>query len=97
VPLTIPILAGPGAISAVVLFATNHDGISHRIVTALVLLAVALTVWVQLRLAIAADKLITPNMALVFNKVMGLLVAAIAFEFIMDGIAGHFPDLNTLH
>lgn len=97
VPITIPILAGPGALSAVVLFATDHAGVSHRIVTALVLFLVTLTVFLQFRLALIFDKMITPNMALIFNKVMGLLVAAIAFEFIMDGIAGHFPDLDTLH
>ena len=97
VPITIPILAGPGALSAVVLFATDHAGVSHRIVTALVLFLVTLTVFLQFRLALIFDKMITPNMALVFNKVMGLLVAAIAFEFIMDGIAGHFPNMVTLH
>ena len=97
VPITIPILAGPGALSAVVIFATDHEGLSHRIVTGLVILAVAITVFVQFRLAVTVDRLITPNIAMIFNKVMGLLIAAIAFEFVMDGIAGHFPDLRTIH
>lgn len=97
VPITIPILAGPGALSAVVIFATDHDGFSHRILTGLVILAVSLTVFIQFRLAVAVDRLITPNIALIFNKIMGLLIAAIAFEFVMDGIAGHFPQMETIH
>lgn len=97
VPITIPILAGPGALSAVVIFATDHDGFSHRVLTGLVILAVSLTVFIQFRLAVAVDRLITPNIALIFNKIMGLLIAAIAFEFVMDGIAGHFPLLETIH
>lgn len=97
VPITIPILAGPGALSAVVIFATDHDGFSHRALTGLVILAVSLTVFIQFRLAVAVDRLITPNIALIFNKIMGLLIAAIAFEFVMDGIAGHFPQMETIH
>ena len=97
VPITIPILAGPGAISAVVLFASDHEGISHRIVVSSVLVAVALTIFVMLRLAAVSDRLFTESTTVVFNKVMGLIVAAIAFEFVMDGIAGHFPQLTTIH
>lgn len=80
-----------------VIFATDHDGFSHRILTGLVILAVSLTVFIQFRLAVAVDRLITPNIALIFNKIMGLLIAAIAFEFVMDGIAGHFPQMETIH
>ncbi len=97
VPLTIPILAGPGAMSAVVLFAADHEGLSHRMLVALVLLTVAIYVFVILRIAASAEKLFTPSVALIFNKIMGLVICAIAFEFIMDGIAGHFPLLVTLH
>ena len=39
----------------------------------------------------------TPTVTTVFNKVMGVLICAIAFEFMPDGIAGHFPDLLTIH
>ncbi len=80
-----------------VIFATDHDGFSHRALTGLVILAVSLTVFIQFRLAVAVDRLITPNIALIFNKIMGLLIAAIAFEFVMDGIAGHFPQMETIH
>ncbi|MEX0956790.1 MAG: MarC family protein [Rhizobiaceae bacterium] len=97
VPITIPSLAGPGAISAVVLFASEHDGLTHRILVSIVLAGVALLVYVMLRAAAYAEQLFTKNVQLIFNKVMGLLVAAIAFEFMMDGLAAHFPELVTVH
>ncbi len=97
VPLGIPILAGPGAMSAVVLFATDHDAPGHQVLVSLVVLAVAVTVLVTLLVAGALTRFFTPAVASVFNKLMGLIIAAIAFEFIMDGIAGHFPILETIH
>ncbi len=51
----------------------------------------------MLRIAASAERLFSPNVALIFNKIMGLMICAIAFEFIMDGIAGHFPYLITVH
>lgn len=97
VPISIPFLAGPGAISAVVLFASDHDGVEHRILVSLVILGVAVMVYALLRIAVVAEQLFTKNVQLIFNKVMGLIVAAIAFEFMMDGFADHFPDLVTIH
>jgi multiple antibiotic resistance protein len=97
VPLAIPFLAGPGSISAIVIFANMHEGPDHKMLTALVLVTVAIVIWLQLRLASIAARFFTPNMALISNKIMGLIIAAIAFEFIMDGIAGHFPALETIH
>lgn len=97
VPLAIPVLAGPGALSAVVLFATDHDESAHRVLVALVVILVAAATFVTMLAAAALARFFTPPVALVFNKIMGLLIAAIAFEFMMDGIAGHFPLLETIH
>jgi multiple antibiotic resistance protein len=80
--------------TAVVLFATDHDSAANRLLVMLVLLAVALSVFLILRAAAALDRYFTPNTALVFNKVMGLIIAAIAFEFVMHGIAEHFVQLD---
>lgn len=96
VPISIPILAGPGAITAVVLFATEHDGVAHLILVALVEVAVATTVFALLRSAVVIDRLFTPTAAMVFNKLMGLILAATAFEFLMHGIAAHFVQLDVV-
>lgn len=97
VPLAIPILAGPGAISSVVVFANAHEGIEHKILVSAVILTLAVYLLILLNIISVSEKLIGRNATIVFNKIMGLIICAIAFEFILDGIAGHFPQLETIH
>ncbi len=97
VPLAIPILAGPGAISSVVVFASIHPSFEHKVLVAGVILTLVAYLIVMLRVVVASDRLIGKTATLIFNKVMGLVILAIAFEFILDGIAGHFPQLVTIH
>ncbi|WP_146346133.1 MarC family protein [Phaeobacter marinintestinus] len=96
VPLTIPVLAGPGVLSAVVLFSTEFSGVTHKLFMVGIMALVSASVFLTLRVALASDRLFTPNVTLIFNKVMGLMIAAIAFEFMFDGIAAHFPMLSTV-
>lgn len=97
VPLTIPILAGPGALSTIIIFAGNHEGLTHRIVVALVSLAVALIIYILFRLALTTSFLFTETASNVFNRIMGLIVTSIAVEFILHGLAAHLPDFRILH
>ena len=97
VPLAMPFHAGAGAIRAVVIFAQDEDGFSHRLLAALVVTIMAVPVYVILRSSLRAQRVFTPNVSTVFNRIMGLIVAAIAIEFIFHGIAGHFPDLRIVH
>lgn len=97
VPLAIPILAGPGTISTIVIYAQLHEGVGHRLLVAGVILIVTLFIYLCFRLSLKAGSLFTPSTSLVFNRVMGLVVAAIAIEFLLHGIAGHLPDLNIVH
>lgn len=96
VPLAIPILAGPGAISTVIIVASDHESASHRILVAGAVALTSVITYAALRLAVAGDRFFTPTAAVIFARVMGLIVAAIAVEFVLDGIAGHFPDLVTV-
>ena len=91
VPLCMPVMAGPGALSAVVLFASEHDGITHKILMMIVIAAVALMTYVLFRLAILSQAIFTRSASIAFNKVMGLLMCAIAFEFFMGGISAFIP------
>ncbi len=97
VPLAIPILAGPGAISSVVVFASVHESIEHRILVAGVILTLVAYLIIMLQVVAASDGLIGKTATLIFNKVMGLVILAIAFEFVLDGIAAHFPQLEIIH
>ncbi len=99
VPMAIPILAGPGAISSIVIFSSQADeqGIAHQILVLGVVATLTVYIYLTLLLAARSDKLIGPQTTYIFNKVMGLVIAAIAFEFMMDGIAEHFPGLESIH
>lgn len=96
VPLAIPVLAGPGAISTVVVFSNSQDGLAHKLVISAVVLVLAVYAFVTLRLVAASEQLIGPNATLILNKIAGLILCAIAFEFIFHGIAGHFPQLEIV-
>ena len=97
VPIAIPILAGPGAISTIVIFASETDTAQHLLLMSGVIVLVAIYVFFLFWIAALSDRLFTRNVSLVINKVMGLLLLAIAFEFMMDGLAAHFPELITIH
>lgn len=97
VPIAIPLLAGPGAISSVIVFSGLHEGASHRLLVMAVIVAVALILYLVLRAAPTVSRLIGTTGIAVFERVMGLIIAAIGVEFILDGIAGHFPQLEIVH
>ncbi len=96
-PLAIPLLAGPGAISTVLIYAGLHPSSAHLILVALAILTVAVIIYLAFRGATTMGRFFNPTTTLIINKVMGMIIASIAIEFIMDGIAGHFPQLLTIH
>lgn len=97
VPLGIPILAGPGSITTIIIFSDMHDGPSHKLLVTGVLLLITVYIAVMLCIAAATKNLFGPLLSKVFNRLMGLIVLAIAVEFILDGFAAHFPELQTVH
>ena len=91
VPLAIPILAGPGAISTVIVYAQKSASLSYHLLICAVIVAVAASTFVVLRLALVIGMLIGRTGMRVFTQIMGLLIAAIAVEFITQGLAAIFP------
>jgi multiple antibiotic resistance protein len=87
VPLGTPLLAGPGAIVATMLFVQRADGISDYWVIALGIIAVMATVWLVLRFSGGIVKLLRPGGIEVLTRIAGLLLAAIAVQLIADAVA----------
>ena len=94
VPLGIPLLAGPGAIVTTIVDATALPGIAHKIAVSLVIVLVAIVVYVALRLSAKAGTYMSPTAMTIFNRVMGLIIASIAIEFMLGGLAARFPILT---
>ena len=94
IPLAIPLLSGPGSISTVIAL-TGQAAKSPKVVAsfALLLLAIALNVliaYVVLRSATAVTRLLKETGMRIFTRVMGLILAAIAVQFVLTGIKEAF-------
>jgi multiple antibiotic resistance protein len=93
VPLGIPLLAGPGAISTVIIHAQQGGGASHLGLTLAGIGVVCGLVWLMLTLAPAiSQRLGTPGLRVV-DRIVGLLLAAAAIELIAAGLRALFPGL----
>lgn len=94
VPLSMPLLAGPGAISTVIIDAHKASGVVHYAVIAGEIVALSFILWVVLRLSPLISKRISMTGINIFTRIMGLILAAIAIEFIANGLKGLFPSLT---
>ena len=94
VPLSTPLLAGPGAISTVILDAHKGNNAGHYGAMALVLVALSLIVWLTFLIAPWVSQRLGKIGSNIVTRMMGLLLAAIAVEFIAGGLRGLFPTLG---
>lgn len=92
VPLAIPLLAGPGAISTVMI-AAQQGGWQNRLAIAIGIAIVCLVLWLMLRLAAPIGRLFGPVGLSIATRLLGLLLAAIAVEFMAIGLKELFPSL----
>jgi len=93
VPLAIPLMAGPGAISLVILDANKIHSWWGDIVLALAILAVAVIAWLVLLIAEKMRDSIGVIGLNIATRIMGLILAAIGVQFIADGIRQLLPGL----
>jgi multiple antibiotic resistance protein len=94
VPLSTPLLAGPGAISTVILDAHKGTSWVHYLVMAFVIVLLSITVWLTFLAAPQVEKRMGQTGIYIFTRLMGLVLAAIAVEFIAGGLRGLFPALG---
>jgi len=87
VPLGTPLLAGPGAIVATMLFVRNAHGVSEYLEIAAAVLLVILVVWLVLRFSGVIVRILRPAGIEVITRIAGLLLAAIAVQLIANSIA----------
>jgi multiple antibiotic resistance protein len=87
VPLGTPLLAGPGAIVATMLFVQRADGAMDYVAVAVGIVAAMAAVWVALRFSGGIVKVLRPSGIEVLTRIAGLLLAAIAVQLIADAVA----------
>ena len=85
-PLAMPLMAGPGAISAVILLTTGATtDLEFWLVLAAIVVILALC-WLTLLIAIPIQRLLGLTGLSVVSRVVGILLAALAVQFVFDGI-----------
>jgi multiple antibiotic resistance protein len=87
VPLGTPLLAGPGAIVATMLFVRRAHTSGDFVAIALGIFVVLLLVWLVLRFSGIIVRVLRPSGIEVLTRIAGLLVAAIAVQLIADAVA----------
>ncbi|HET8702210.1 MAG TPA: YchE family NAAT transporter [Nitrococcus sp.] len=94
VPLGLPLLAGPGAISTAILYSHHGAPWWYGIGLAIVIIVIALLIWLSFRAAPLLSRALGKTGINVVTRIMGLIMAAIGVEFIAGGLKALFPVLG---
>ena len=85
VPLAIPLLAGPGSISTVILFSSSSPHFVDKIALGLMIVMAALLIWPTLILSKSIGQRLGSTGLNIATRIMGLILASIAIKFIFEG------------
>jgi MarC family membrane protein len=89
-PLAIPLIAGPGAIASVMLFFTQHEGWAQRAAVLAGAGANLLLCLGAFLLAGPLTRLMGATVAAMITRIFGILLAALAAQFVVDGVKHAF-------
>jgi multiple antibiotic resistance protein len=95
-PLAIPMLAGPGAISTTILLQNEAKTIPQHIALYGCILLVALVSYLVFRLAVRGARWLNPIAMSIAIRIMGLLLAAVAIQFMLNAIKEFHATLNVV-
>jgi len=93
VPLAIPLMTGPGTISTVIIYATTAKSwvdVANLMVSGIL---VAMVCYGALTMATPISRVLGKTGINIVNRVMGMLLAALSVEIMVDGIYRLFPHL----
>jgi multiple antibiotic resistance protein len=94
VPLAVPMLSGPGAISTVLILTSRSKNYLEDGLILLSLVLIFLLTYVCFRGAQFLFSFLKETGIRLFTRLMGVVVAALAVQFILDGLMAAFPTLH---
>jgi len=94
-PLGVPMLAGPGAISTVMVLALGAKSTAATVTVYLSILLTALITYIVLSAASMVERRLGQTGMRILTRLMGLVLSAIAVQFIIDGIKLSFRSVST--
>jgi multiple antibiotic resistance protein len=91
-PLAIPMLAGPGAISTAILLHNQAANFSQQAALYVCIIAVSIASYLILRISATGARWLSPIAMNITVRIMGLLLAAVAVQFMLNAIKQLKPD-----
>ena len=88
VPLGTPLLAGPGAIVATIVFVQQAEGVGDVTAIAAGIVAIHLAVYLALRFSVGITRIIKEAGIVLLTRISGLLLSAIAVQLVADSVLG---------
>lgn len=85
-PLALPMIAGPGAISATILMASKNPGFIGTLISAIVILVSIIVCYGFMMAAHPIDKLLGETGRTILTRLFGVILAALAVQFVANGI-----------
>ena len=92
VPLGTPLLAGPGAIVATIVFVRRVDDVWEAAAVAAGIVAVHVVLWLFLRYSVVIIRLIRDSGVTLITRIAGLLLSAIAVQLVADAVTAFVKD-----
>jgi multiple antibiotic resistance protein len=89
-PLAMPLIVGPGAITTIILLAGQANGAADLAAVAAVMFTVLASVLVAFLLAPYLERLLGKTGINILTRLLGMLLAALAVQFILDGVSQSF-------
>ena len=89
-PMAMPMLAGPGAIAAIMLLMNEADGMAETLEVFAALAAVLIITAAALVAAGPLIRLLGDKVEAVITRLLGVLLAALAAQYVIDGLRGSF-------
>lgn len=93
VPLALPLMAGPGAISSTIVWSSRYHNWENLLGFTLAIAFFSFCCWLLFRAAPLVMKLLGQTGINVITRIMGLLLMALGIEFIVTGVKTIFPGL----
>jgi multiple antibiotic resistance protein len=96
VPLAIPMLSGPGAITTVIVLAGDSKTWSHMIVLIASIILTMLITYIMMKNASRLQRFLGATGLNITTRLLGLILAAIAVQFVIGGIKAVIPEIAAV-
>jgi multiple antibiotic resistance protein len=91
VPLTLPMLSGPGSLTTVILYSSKAGTFPEYVALSVVLLGTYILLCVVLAFSYKIEEKVDDLFFTAFTRLFGVIVAAISLQFIVEGLGDVFP------